>query len=97
MALRPKRRDEPFLSKVESPSGVMESFDRMIDNWFPITYALNNLNRGMGLPDGYPFVLSAPAIEKLRFVHETITQSEAGRNRAENIVPRVGSAVTPIR
>ena len=44
----------------------------MIDNWFPLTYMLNNLNRGLGLPDGYPFVLSAPAIDKLRFVHETV-------------------------
>jgi hypothetical protein len=33
---------------------------------------LNNLNRGMGLPDAYPFVLSAPAIEKLRFIHDVI-------------------------
>ena len=24
----------------------------------PLTYVLNNLNRGLGLPDGYPFVLS---------------------------------------
>ena len=26
----------------------------------------------MGLPDGYPFVLSPPAVEKLKFVHETL-------------------------
>lgn len=26
----------------------------------------------LGQPDAYPFVLSAPAIEKLRFVHQTI-------------------------
>jgi hypothetical protein len=44
----------------------------MISAWFPLTYVLNNLNRGLGLPDGYPFVLSAPAIDKLRFVHETV-------------------------
>jgi hypothetical protein len=47
----------------------------MIDDWFPLTYVLNNLNRGLGLPDGYPFVLSAPVIEKLRFVHETINRA----------------------
>ena len=29
-------------------------------------------SRSLGQPDAYPFVLSAPAIEKLRFVHETI-------------------------
>ena len=50
----------------------VSSFDRMTDNWFSLTYMLNNLNRGIGLPDGYPFVLSTPAIDKLRFVHETV-------------------------
>ena len=42
-------------------------------NWFPLTYALNSLNRGLGLPDLYPYVLSPTAIEKLRLVHEVIT------------------------
>jgi hypothetical protein len=48
-------------------------FDELIRSWFPLTYVLNNLNRGLGLPDGYPFVLSTPALVKLRFVHDTIT------------------------
>jgi hypothetical protein len=29
----------------------------------------------MGQPDLYPFVLSSPAIEKLRFIHDTVLQS----------------------
>ena len=45
---------------------------------FPLTYALNELICGMGLPDLYPFVLSNPAIEKLRFVHEIL------HNRAQS-------------
>ena len=49
-------------------------FDQMISRWFPVTYILNLLNRGMGLADGYPFVLSSDAIEKLRFVHDTIAR-----------------------
>ena len=32
-------------------------------------------DRGLGLPDGYPFVLSEPALTKLRFVHDTIAAS----------------------
>jgi hypothetical protein len=48
------------------------SFDRMIKNWFALTYVLNNLNRGLGFPDGYPFVLSQAVIDKLRFIHETV-------------------------
>jgi hypothetical protein len=49
------------------------TFDTVLDNWFPLTYALNSLNRGLGLPDLYPYVLSPKAIEKLRLVHEVIT------------------------
>jgi hypothetical protein len=34
-----------------------------------------SLNRSMGLNDPYPFVLSTPALEKVRFVHELIERS----------------------
>jgi hypothetical protein len=49
-----------------------DSFNRILKNWFPLTYALNSLNRGMGLPDLYPFVLSNAVIEKMRFIHDTM-------------------------
>jgi len=44
----------------------------MVEDWLPLTYVLNNLNRGLGLSDSYPFVLSPPVVEKLRFIHGTI-------------------------
>jgi len=73
VTLQPRRSDEPSLSRV-SPFVVSPDapFDQLIDSWFPVTYLLNNLNRGMGLADAYPFVWPASAIEKLRFVHETL-------------------------
>ncbi|MGH7169760.1 MAG: zinc-binding metallopeptidase family protein [Gemmataceae bacterium] len=73
LSLRPRRSDEPALKAHPTTRGCLpESFDRLIESWFPLTYVLNNLNRGMGVPDGYPFVLSSPAIAKLRFVHEVV-------------------------
>jgi hypothetical protein len=53
-------------------NSASESLDQLIESWFPLTCVLNNLNRGLGLPDGYPFVLSPAAIDKLRLVHLTI-------------------------
>lgn len=76
LSLRPRRPDEPALKSPPS-QGSSGPFDQLIDNWFPLTYLLNNLNRGLGLPDGYPFVLSKAAIDKLRFVHETIAEISA--------------------
>jgi hypothetical protein len=71
-SLRPTRDDEPALSHVADPAAGPVSFAGMMDSWAAITYVLNNLNRGLGNGDAYPFVLSTPAVEKLRFVHETI-------------------------
>ena len=54
-------------------------FDCLIDSWYPLTYMLNSLNRGMGFADAYPFVLSTPAVEKLRMVHEISTAGDPER------------------
>ena len=37
----------------------------LLDDWLPLTYALNALNRSMGHDDLYPFVLPAPVVDKL--------------------------------
>jgi hypothetical protein len=47
-------------------------FDRLIDAWLPVTYAVNSLNQSMGQPELYPFVLSPVTIGKLRFIHELV-------------------------
>jgi len=71
VSIRPRRRDEPALPSVPANAGELApSFDRLMSSWYPITYMLNNLNRGLGNADAYPFVLSTPAVEKLRFVHD---------------------------
>jgi hypothetical protein len=62
-------------------AGPDTTFDKVLEHWLPLTYALNALNRGMGLPDLYPFVLLGPAIEKLQFVHEVVQETRANRPR----------------
>jgi hypothetical protein len=71
---------QPEAARVRTPTLTMSrldlrSFEDLVTGWVPVTVALNNLNRSMGLSDCYPFVLSTPAIEKLRFVHEVIEES----------------------
>jgi hypothetical protein len=48
------------------------SAGELVEAWLPLTHAVNNLNRCMGTPDLYPFVLSPPAIEKLDFIHRLV-------------------------
>jgi len=66
-----------------------DEFDEMLQEWQGITHTLNNLNRSLGLQDAYPFVLSPPAREKMRFVHRVI---RGAANSAEISSARVLSA-----
>ena len=64
-----------MIAKPEPGVETNGSFDNILKNWLSLTNALNALNRGMGLPDLYPFVLSTPAIEKMRFIHQTVEEA----------------------
>lgn len=61
---------------------TVTNFDEIIDMWLPLTFAMNSLNRSMGLRDLYPFVISRTIKEKLRFIHEIV--KEAGGRKQFN-------------
>jgi hypothetical protein len=42
---------------------------QITDAWLPLTFAVNSLNRCMGVADLYPFVLTPAVICKLGFIH----------------------------
>lgn len=76
------------------------SFDEMLRTWVWLTCALNAVNRGMGLPDLYPFVIPEPAVEKLRFVHSLVQntgfQTEVGEPEGESAVfLEQGASIAP--
>lgn len=50
----------------------IEPFERTLARWLVLSEASNCINRCMGLPDLYPFVISLVAAEKLGFVHELL-------------------------
>jgi hypothetical protein len=54
---------------IRDPYAIPE-FRRIIKLWLPLSFALNSLNRSMGHPDFYPFIISAAVVDKLEFIHE---------------------------
>jgi hypothetical protein len=48
---------------------------QLVQAWMPLTFAVNSLNRSMGQPDLYPFVLSPTVVAKLSYVHQRIAQA----------------------
>ena len=78
LSVQPNRRDEPVLAPAFKPSPPrIGDFDQLLSEWYALTYVLNNLTRGLGLPDAYPFVLSSAVVAKLRFIAEVIVQSSS--------------------
>jgi hypothetical protein len=53
-------------------------FGRIAAAWFPVALAVNSLNRSMGQPDLYPFVLAPAVVEKLAFVHRLVGAGREG-------------------
>lgn len=70
LGVAPKAGRDPSLTTIADvdPYGS-EDFEELVRIWFPVTYLGNSLNRSMGQPDLYPFVLSPVVLDKLRFVH----------------------------
>jgi len=65
-------------------------YGRIVEAWLPVTIAMNSMNRCMGTPDLYPFVMSDAVVAKLRYIHglvleqsSTKTAREGGRTRAK--------------
>jgi hypothetical protein len=64
-----------------APAVGADDFRALLADWLPLTYALNAINRSMGRDDLYPFVLAAPVVDKLAFVHEHVAAVAAAQPR----------------
>jgi hypothetical protein len=64
--------DAGLAATVDFDPYVELDFERIIEAWLPVAFAVNSLNRSMGQPDLYPFVLAPAVVEKLGFVHRVV-------------------------
>ena len=59
--------DQQRVDPLETPMAEL-----IARTWLPLTKALNQINRSLGRPDLYPFVLAQPVIVKLAFVADLV-------------------------
>ena len=62
----------------------VEDFNEIFSLWLPLTFALNSLNRSMGLHDLYPFVIPPKVVEKLSFIHKVCYETKQKTQRMSN-------------
>jgi hypothetical protein len=93
----------------QSPGAVFDFHPRdtrmehLVETWLALTFAVNSINRSMGLHDLYPFVLGPLAVAKLTFVQELIRavaprkaegQSGGGTGVRRRVLDRLRSGTT---
>ncbi len=75
IGIHPKlARDRSLEADIDFDPHREQNMATIIEAWLPLAFAVNSLNRSMGQPDMYPFVVSAKVIEKLGFIHDLVTR-----------------------
>ena len=83
LEVHPAVTNDPALhASTKLDSYAPGDFTRLVDAWLPLTFALNSMNRSMGLADLYPFVLSPDVIRKLSFIHGIVHRTRTPLQQA---------------
>ena len=82
LGVAPKAGQDEALTMVADLDPYLPvAFEELERTWFPLILLGNSLNRSVGLPDLYPFTLTEPVLQKLRFVHQ-VARGQAARGPA---------------
>ena len=73
LGVHPKKVEDPDLHAdiTLNPYGA-GPIEGLIEAWLPLTFAVNSLNRSMGIADLYPFILSDTVVAKMGFIHQLV-------------------------
>jgi hypothetical protein len=63
-------------AKVSFDPYIESDFDKIVHKAVPVSFAVNSINRAMGIPDVYPFVISPGVVEKMKFIHQLVFRHE---------------------
>ncbi len=91
LRIRPRAgQDDNLKASVTFDPYRQTDFATIIEAWLPMTFAVNSINRSMGIDDLYPFVISPEVNEKLKVVHDIVKSS--GKDD-RSLMQRVSSMV----
>ncbi|SIO06494.1 zinc-binding metallopeptidase family protein [Algoriphagus halophilus] len=75
MKVEPKLYENTLNGSIGFDPYECTDFEKILKDWGPISFAINSLNRSMGMPDMYPFVISPIVKAKMDFIHRLVNRS----------------------
>jgi hypothetical protein len=76
LAVDPRGHEE-MASEVDFNPYRARDAEQLVSAWVPLSVAVNSIQRSMGQPDFYPFVLSPPVVNKLDYLLRLIRDAAA--------------------
>lgn len=81
IAIDPRGHEE-IAGEVDFNPYRAQSAEQLVGAWVPLSLAINAIQRSMGQPDSYPFVLSPPVVTKLEYMHRLIQNAAMEQRQA---------------
>lgn len=75
LKIEPGASQAGLAAAVEFDPYAVRTAAELVAAWVPLTVAVNAINRSMGQPDLYPFVLSVPVVAKLDFIRAVLQRA----------------------
>ena len=72
LKVEPKKLLRDLTTRISFDPYTVDDFDEIISKCVPLSFAVNSINRAMGIPDVYPFVITPKVIDKMKFVHRLL-------------------------
>lgn len=72
LKVNPINKNKNMKAAVTFDPYLKEDFETIVRKCMPLSFAVNSINRAMGIPDVYPFVITPVVIKKMTFIYELL-------------------------
>jgi len=72
LKVNPVNPNKKMTAKATFDPYIIEDFEIIVQKCIPLSFAVNSINRAMGIPDVYPFVITPAVIKKMTFIHKVL-------------------------
>lgn len=72
LEVNPTNKNKSMMASATFDPYSIADFKSIVHKCRPLSFAVNSINRAMGIPDVYPFVISPAVVKKMTFIHELL-------------------------
>ncbi|QCX00689.1 hypothetical protein FGM00_11435 [Aggregatimonas sangjinii] len=72
LKVNPNKNTKNLKTRVSFDPYIKEDFQAIVNTCVPLSFAVNSINRAMGIPDVYPFVINMGVVKKMKFIHNIL-------------------------